>query len=424
MKLPPRFWGQLGLDQVELPLFAPVRQHFPDDSIEDVAAAVQAEFHRLRVAERVQPGMSIAVTAGSRGIDRSAEITRAVVDGLQALGARPFIVPAMGSHGGATVEGQLAILASYGITEEAMGCPIRATMEAVPLGTTASGYIVYCDRYAYEADGIVVVNRVKPHTILTGDLGSGLAKMLAIGLGKAVGADSIHRMGIEENLLPAVRTVLAKTKVLFGLAIVENSYDKAARIEAVLPTEIEEADLRLLRLARSYLPTVPFDPLDVLIIQEIGKNISGAGLDPNVVGMHRRLEVPPQRRIGRIVALNLTEESHGNAIGFGMADIITERLADRVDYEVTCINALTSHFLWGVKQPLTAPNDELALRLALRPFPPQSARAVIIRDTAHLDTLWVSTALLAELPSYEQSELLAGPRPLRFRNGTLQLVGH
>lgn len=421
MRLSPQFWEHLHLQVVELPRFAPVRQHFPDDSIDDLAGGIQAEFRRINAADRVRPGMSVAVTAGSRGIDRIATITRAVVDGLRELGAQPFIVPAMGSHGGATVEGQLAVLASYGITEETMGCPIRATMEAVPLGVTPSGYTVYCDRYAFEADGIVVVNRVKPHSILTGDLGSGLMKMLGIGLGKAVGADAIHIMGVQENLIPAARTVLATAAVLFGVAIVENSFDKVARIEAVPPEEIEEADRRLLALARSYLPNVPFDPLDVLVVQQIGKNLSGAGMDPNVIGMHRRIGGPPQREIRRIVALDLTDESHGNAIGMGIADIITERLAAKVDYEATCVNALTSDFLWGIKQPLAAPTDELALRLAFRPFPPDTARAVIIRDTAHLDTLWVSTALLAELPASEHLELLGDPQPLAFANGRLAL---
>jgi hypothetical protein len=327
----------------------------------------------------------------------------------------------MGSHGGATVEGQLEVLASYGITESSMGCPIRATMEAVPLGVTPTGYTAYCDRFAYEADGIVAVNRVKPHSILTGDLGSGLMKMLGIGLGKAVGADAIHIVGVEENLLPAARIVLSNAKVLFGLAIVENSFDQAARIEAVWPDEIEETDVRLLRLARAYLPNIPFDPLDVLVVQQMGKNFSGTGMDPNVIGMHRRIGGPPQREIRRIVALRLSEESHGNSTGLGLADIITEGLLADVDYEAMCINSLTSDFLWGIKQPLPAPTEEMALRLALRPFPPESARAVIISDTAHLDQMWVSNALVPELGAYEQLEALDDARPVRFTDGVLQL---
>jgi hypothetical protein len=398
-----------------------VRQRFPDDAIPDVRQAVADEFRRVQAADRVRPGMSVAVTAGSRGINRIDLILRAVVDELRALGAEPFIVPAMGSHGGATVAGQLAVLESYGITEATMGCPIRATMDAVPLGVTPFGYTAYCDRFAYEADGIIVVNRVKPHSILTGDLGSGLMKMLGIGLGKAVGADAIHIVGVAENLLPAARIVLEKTKVLFGVAIVENSFDKAARIEAVPPAEIEEADRRLLRLARAYLPNIPFDPLDVLIVQNIGKNFSGTGMDPNVIGMHRRIGGPPQREIRRIVALRLTEESHGNATGIGLADIVTEQLLAAVDYEATCVNSLTSDFLWGIKQPIAAPSDDLAVRLALRPFPADAARAVVVRDTAHLEMLWVSTALLPELADYEQLEPVDSPAPLRFVDGALVL---
>jgi hypothetical protein len=421
MRLSPEFWAQLNLHEVELPRFAPVRQHFPDDGITDVPDAVRSEIRRIGVAEQIRPGMTVAVTAGSRGINKIDVTLRAVVDELRALGAEPFIVPAMGSHGGATVEGQLEVLKSYGITEESMGCPIRATMDAVPLGVTPTGYTVYCDRHAFEADAIAVVNRVKPHSILTGDLGSGLMKMLGIGLGKAVGADAIHIVGVQENLLPAARIVLAKAKVLFGLAIVENSFDQAARIEAALPSEIEEADLRLLKLARAYLPTVPFDPLDVLIVQQMGKNFSGTGMDPNVIGMHRRIGGPPQREIRRIVALRLSEESHGNSTGLGLADIITEGLLADVDYEAMCINSLTSDFLWGIKQPIAAPTEEAAMRLALRPFTPDTARVVIIRDTAHLDHMWVSGALLPGLAAYEQLEPLGEPQPVKFEDGVLQL---
>ncbi|MBI4498168.1 MAG: DUF2088 domain-containing protein [Chloroflexi bacterium] len=410
-------WRFLDPAQVALPRFAPVRQRFVDDTLPDLRAAVAAAFQSVAGRHRIGPGQRIAVTAGSRGIFRIAEITRHVVDELTALGAQPFIVPAMGSHGGATVAGQLEVLRGYGITEEAMGCPIHATMEAVSLGVTEAGYEVFCDRYAYESDGIVLLNRVKPHSILVGDLGSGLLKILAIGLGKQVGADAIHSKGLQEHFLPAARLAARKAPVVLGMALVENSYDRTARIEAVLPEDLEAADLRLLNLSKTYLPNIPFEPLDVLIVRQMGKDISGAGMDPNVVGMHRRIGGNPQREIRRIVALDLTEGSHGNAIGVGMADLITDRLRDKIDHEAMTINALTSDFLWGIKVPLSLPTDREALALALRPFSPEGARAVLIRDTAHLDTLWVSEGLLEEVRAQDTLEVLGEPRALAFDEG-------
>ncbi|MBI2877604.1 MAG: hypothetical protein HYY20_12055 [Candidatus Tectomicrobia bacterium] len=414
MSTHPLSWRFIDLQTVLLPRYAPVRQIFVDDALPDLRAAVHQAFERVAGRCAIRPGKRIAVTAGSRGIDRIAEITRAVVDELKAWGAGPFIVPAMGSHGGATAAGQLAVLQGYGITEEAMGCPIRASMEAVPLGTTAQGYTLYCDHYAWESDGIVLLNRVKPHSILVGEVGSGLMKMLAIGLGKQVGADAIHVRGLQENFLPAARLALQQAPVVLGVALVENAYHRTARVEAVLPEEIEEADLRLLRLARSYLPTLPFDPLDVLIVRQMGKEISGAGLDPHVVGMHRRLGGQPAQEIRRIVVLDLTAGTHGNAIGVGMADLITERLKGKIDPEATAINALTSDFLWGIKLPLALPTDFEAIALALRPFSPQQARSVLIQDTAHLDQISVSEALLEEARGNPRLEVLGAPMPLRF----------
>ncbi|MBI3953160.1 MAG: DUF2088 domain-containing protein [Chloroflexi bacterium] len=396
------------------PRFLVARQRFPDEAIGDVAAAVAGELQRVGAQDLFAPGQRIAVTAGSRGIHRIAEVTRAMVDWLRGRGAQPFVVPAMGSHGGASAQGQLEVLASYGITEAAMGCPVHSSMEAVEVGATPSGYKVYCDRYAFESDGIVLVNRVKPHTILVGELGSGLLKMLAIGLGKQAGADSIHQRGLQENFLLAARLALGRVPVRLGLALVENSFDHLARLEAVLPGQIEEADRRLLELARAYLPTIPFDPLDVLIVLQMGKNISGAGMDPNVIGMHRRLGGPPTREIGRIAALDLTPESHGNAIGVGMADLITARLQGKIDFYATAVNAVTSGFLGGVKLPLALRTDREAIALALKPYDPARVRAVVVRDTAHLDTLWLSEPLAHEARQTPNVVVEGGPFELAF----------
>lgn len=387
----------------ELPQLALVYQRFDTTFINDVTAAVMREFERVASAA-IQPGMRVAITAGSRGIANIPEITAAVVAGVRRMQAEPFVVAAMGSHGGATGEGQRAVLGGYGITEESVGCPIICEMETVCLGRTADDIPVYIDRFAYETDAIVLLNRVKPHSILTGDLGSGLMKMAGIGLGKAIGADSIHALGVEKHLLPFARMVLERAPIKLGIAIVENSYDQTWKIEGVAAADIETADRLLMREARVLLPNIPFDPIDVLIIDTMGKNFSGTGMDPNVIGMHRRIGGPAQREIKRIVVLDLSPESHGNAHGIGMADIITETLRDKIDWLPTYTNGLTAGWPGGGKLPITCASAHDAIALAMKPFPRDQARVVRVRDTAHLEQMWVSAALLAELPRFPALE--------------------
>lgn len=398
----------------KIPRFARAVQVFQDDSLPDPADYTKKLLHSSPLAARIAPGGRIAVCVGSRGIAGMDKLARTVVEEVKARGADPVIVPAMGSHGGATPEGQAQVLQDYGITQETMGCPILSSMEVVDLGATDSGCPIYIDKTAYESQGIVLVNRVKPHSILTGEVGSGLTKMLSLGLGKARGAEVIHQRGLEENMLGTAKALIAKAPVLFGVAIVENSYDRSAHIEIVAPEGFEEADRRLLRLARSYLPGIPFDPLDVLVVRWIGKDISGAGMDPNVIGMHRRIGGAPQREIKRIIALDLTHESHGNAIGVGMADIITQRLKDKIDYAATYTNALNSDFLWGIKVPIALASDAEALELGFRPFDPLKTRAVLIRDTAHLEEVYLSEALLAEARHNPRIRVEAEPTELPF----------
>jgi len=384
---------------VRLPHMARVRQRFDTARVTDIRAAIARGFAE-HARDAIKPGMRVAITGGSRGIANIAAITAAVVAETRALGAEPFVVAAMGSHGGATAEGQRAVLTGYGVTEETAGCPIVSSMETVTVGETETGFTVYVDRAAYESDGIILLNRVKPHSILTGDQGSGLMKMAGIGLGKRDGADSIHRKGVTAHLLPAARLVLARAPVALGVAIVENSLDQTWKIETVPVPDIPAADVRLLAEARALLPTIPFDPLDVLIVERIGKNYSGTGLDPNVIGMHRRIGGAPEREIRRIVALDLSDESHGNANGVGMADIVTARLRDKIDWHATYTNALTADFLPGVKLPIACATERAAMELALYPFDPEDARVVRVADTAHLEEMWVSAALLPTLARY------------------------
>jgi hypothetical protein len=396
-----------------LPALAHVRQRFDTTAIGDVAAAVVQEMRRY-AQDIIRPGMHVAITAGSRGIANIPDILATVVQEVRRLEGHPFIVAAMGSHGGATSDGQRIVLQGYGITEEQVGCPIVCDMDTVCLGHTDAGVAVHCDRTACEADAIILVNRVKPHSILTGDLGSGLVKMAGIGLGNAIGADAIHSLDIEQHLLPVARMVLAHAPVKLGIAIVENSYDQTWKIEGVPVTDIEAVDRRLLAEARALLPIIPFDPIDVLIINMIGKNFSGTGMDPNVIGMHRRIGGPAQRQIRRIVAFDLSPESHGNAHGVGMADIITQKLRDKIDWHTTYTNGLTSDFLGGGKLPLACATPQEAVMLALRPFPAEHARVVRIRDTAHLEDMWVSAAILDELPNLPHVEQVGDPGVATF----------
>lgn len=372
-----------------------VRQHLESTRVDDVGAALAQAFDSAGVAERIGPGMSIAITAGSRGIDRIVEVLAAVAASVRRHGGIPFITTAMGSHGGATAAGQRDVLRGYGIVEAAVGCEIRSSLDVVSLGRAPNGDEVFCDRDACEADGIIVVGRVKPHSILTGELGSGLLKMTAVGLGNQRGADAIHVAGLQAHLVPCALHVIAHAPILLGIALVENPRDELALIRGVRPAEFFSADRELLAKVRSDSPSLPFDPLDVLVVDEIGKNISGAGMDPNVIGMWRRNGGAPDRQIGRIVALDLSAESHGNAVGVGMADIITERLRTKIDFGATYTNALTSNFLTGAKVPLTVAGTADAIEIACRPFAVDALRFVRIRDTAHLEYLLVSPPLLA-----------------------------
>lgn len=386
-----------------LPRGALVRQRFDTPRIEDIRAEVARSFPGI-ARHYIPPGARVAVTAGSRGVSNIAEIVAAVVAELRGLGAHPFVVAAMGSHGGATGEGQREVLRGYGVTPETVGCEVVSSMETVRLGETPDGVPAYADRAACEADAIVLLNRVKPHSTLTGELGSGLLKMAAVGLGKRRGAEAVHRAGLQASLVAVARVVLERAPVRLGVAIVENGLDQTYKIETVPAAEIEEADRRLLGEARALLPNIPLDPLDVLVVDRIGKDVSGTGMDPNVIGMHRRLGGPPQRAIRRIVALDLSDASHGNANGVGMADVITERLRDRIDWHATYTNARTGDFLSGVKLPLACATARDAVALTLEPFDPSSVRLARISDTAHLEHIWLSEALLAELPRYPTLE--------------------
>ncbi len=393
------------------------------DQIEQtVAAGFAAQAGLFRGKKRV------AVAVGSRGIANLAQVVRASITALRRLGCEPFIFPAMGSHGGATAEGQAELLASFGVTEAAMSCPIRSSMETVPMDSTGLEHRLFLDRVAAEADGILVINRIKVHTDFHGLYESGLAKMAVIGLGKEAQALEMHQFGVRglRELLPrAAERILASGRVLAGLAIVENAYDETALIELLPATEIMAREPGLLEIARRNMPRLPLDEFDVLIVDEIGKNISGAGLDTNIIG---RIRIPGEPepaapRIGAILLDDLTEESHGNAVGIGLADVVTRQLAGKIDFAVTNRNVITSSFLERGKLPVVAETAAEGYALALRSchiLDPEKARVIRIRNTLHLGEVLVSAAAARELQGAAEVSLLPEPLAQFTSEGRLQ----
>lgn len=396
------------LEHIQLPMVAKVRCEFDRSEITDVAAAMRAELSKPEIARRIKPGMRIAIGVGSRGLASLEIMVKTLVDKLKELGAEPFIVPTMGSHGGATAEGQRAILASLGITEETMGCSIRSSMETVKLGTVHVADLgvdteTYFDRNAYEADGIVTIARVKPHPAFKDVVESGMCKMLVVGFGKQNGAQAYHtaangRMGrVVETV--AVNNI-EKCKILFVVGTVENAYDHVCDIRAVPAEEVIETDKEMLKLAKDRIGKLPFDELDVLIVQQMGKEISGEGLDPNITGKRANGPVAGGPRITRIGVLELSKESDGNVVGIGAVDVITEKLRDRIDYDITYSNCLTTGGLPNVRIPMALASDEEVIRAAVHSSKvddPAKNRMVLIKDTLHLSELYVSEALLEEM---------------------------
>jgi hypothetical protein len=397
------------------PMFR-VRQTFEAPRIDDFESEVQLQLARLNLRRRIQPGQSVAVTAGSRGISNIARIIRAAVEHLKEIGARPFIVPAMGSHGGGTAEGQRGIIEGYGITEEYVGCPIRATMETVVVCQATEGIPVHFDRYAWEADHVMVVGRVKPHTNFVGDIESGLMKMMLIGLGKHEGAKIYHRAIQDYSFGQIVRSVaghvLAKCRIVAGLAIVENGYEETAKIAAVAPEEFEPREKELLVLAKKWMPRLPFNHVDILILDAIGKNISGSGMDTNIVGRkfndHKAAEheVP---KVKRIVVRGLTEETHGNAAGIGLAEFCRTRVVEQMDARITRINCLTGGHPTGAMLPIYYETDREIMDVALQSIgltQPPEARILWVPNTLELSEVECSAVYLSEARQRADLEIL------------------
>ena len=395
-----------------IPKMYRVKQHQKTINLEDVEGVVGQQ--SKNILNKINKGDRIGIAAGSRGIYQYNKIVKATVSAVKKAGGEPYIIPAMGSHGGATAKGQTEVLKSYGIDEKSMGAPVLATMETVVIGHTPGGIPVHFDKNAYEMDGIILVNRVKPHTDFNGTIESGIIKQMVVGLGKQKGASAIHRRGIEgltDGIPECALIILADRPILMGVAILENQEDRTAEIVVLPAKDFQKEEKILLERARSYMPSFPVEDFDVLVLQEMGKNISGTGIDPKVVGRYLIRNVEDQKpNIYRIVCLDLTEESHGNAIGVGIADLITEKMAKKIDWNPTYINTITSGFLERGFMPVVAQSDRDAIEIALnccnRLTTASNSRMIMVKNTLDLKEIIVSEALLEELKEKVEIEII------------------
>ena len=414
--------------EVKLPRMLKVRQIFDRTRIEkeDISKAVFAELSRPELGNPIRPGQRIAITCGSRGVDKVAFITRALADFVKSKGAVPFVIPAMGSHGGATGEGQRSLIESYGVTEEFIGCTIVSSMETVEIGQSEAGpggkrYGVRIDRNAAQADGIIVAGRIKPHTDFRGPFESGIMKMMAIGLGKREGADICHQigMGAMAEMVPLFgKTIIKNAPVILGFGILENAYCETCKFVAMKPSEIEKKEPALLEEARTHLPCILFKSADVLVVDRIGKDISGDGMDPNITGAGACSPfVKGGLSATRTAILDLTPATHGSAMGMGAAHVITRRLFNQIDYDASYVNAITARALDFVRIPAIVDSDREAVQLALRTAvgcDPANPRIVRIADSLHTETIWVSEAMRKEAEANSRQEIISGPEDWPF----------
>jgi hypothetical protein len=407
---------------MHLPKVVKVSQDFPRPRVGDVGEALRGECEKREIKSRIEAGMQVAITAGSRGISGIDNILASLVRILKDAGAEPIIVPAMGSHGGATAEGQVEILSSLGVTEESVGAPIRSSMEVVELGETESGVPVYMDRIAHQADGVVIVGRIKQHTDFRSDVESGLMKMSAIGLGKHAQALALHAHGVEgirDYMVEAGKRVFGSGKVLFGVGIVENAYEETAIIEAIPPKRAAERERELLKESARLIPKLPVSDMDVLFVDELGKNFSGTGMDTNIIGRFRILGVqePESPKAKYLIVSDVSEASHGNALGVGLADFTTQRLFEKIDYEAMNQNVLTSTFPERAKIPMILANDREALEAAIRcnwGVDPEDTRFVRVPNTLHLRYAYLSENLLEEALANGNVEVVEEAAEMEF----------
>ena len=406
------------LREIQLPKMVKVRQKFRTPQIADVAGEVKKAIKEAGVLSRINEDDRVAIAVGSRGVADLPILVRETVAAVMEAGGNPFIVPAMGSHGGATAEGQIDVLLQLGISEESVGAPILSSMEVIKLDELPNGLPVYIDKLAYESDKIIVINRIKPHTAFRGPVESGLMKMITIGLGKQKGAEAAHAYSFKymaEHVPEMAKISLTKVPIIFGLATIENAYDKPAKIVAVPAEELEEAEPGLLLEAKSLMPKIHFDSMDVLIVNELGKDISGDGMDPNITGNFATPYATGGPDVKRTVVLGLTEKTHGNANGIGMADMTTKAVMNEIEWEKGYANALTSTVTDVVKLPMFLDTQELAVKAAIKTcnaFDLNKVRVVRIQNTLEIGEIWISESMMEEALKNKNIEVLSEPEEL------------
>jgi len=408
-----------------------IKQNFDRTKIDNLSEYIHQSFKKSDLKNRIKSGDKIGITVGSRGITNIKLIVKEIISELKNLNALPFILPAMGSHGGANSEGQKGVLASYGITEREMGVPIMASMDVIQIGKVENKIPIYFSKVAMEADGIIALNRVKMHTDFKSNLvESGMSKILAIGLGKAEGASSIHFLGVYglKNVIPqAAELIITKAPIIQGIGILENSYDQTMKISFVSPEDIIKVDSELLKISKEVMPVLPIDNLDIVITQEIGKNISGTGFDTNIIG---RLDINGEKEIAkpeikRLLVFDITEESHGNALGIGLADITTRHLVDKINYKDMYANTITSTFLNRAKIPITTDSEKEAVEIAVKTcwrLEQSDLKLLIMKNTLDLEYLYVSKAVWDEIKDNEKIETCGDWEKLSFtKNGKMKI---
>ena len=415
------------INHINLPEMVSIRQRFNSDRITDIPAEVRKTIRQHKLQDRIKPGQRVAITAGSREIANIAVMLREIIALIKECGASPFIVPAMGSHGGATAAGQAEVLAAMGITEENTGAPIKASMETIQITTTSSGLPVYTDKYAHEADSTIIVARVKQHTSFRAPIESGLAKMIAVGLGKRNGAEVCHAAGVPDipvRVKEIAEAALPINNVIFALGIVENAYDQTMKISAVAAENILQEEPALLKLASANMPQILIPSCDVLIVDEAGKNIAGTGMDPNVIRKNYVDTVAMQPLAQRVVLLDLTDKSHGNANGMSNADVCTERFFNKIDFSATYPNPLTNGMLQSCRIPVVMKNDLLAIQAAIKGcfnIDHNDARIVRIKNTLSVGEIQISVNLVDSVRNHPHIDIIGKPEEMIFtENGTLQ----
>lgn len=408
------------LDNIKIPRMVRVKQYFERPVVEDVEAQLVKKLYEKNVLSKINKGQSVAIAVGSRGVANLPLMVKVLVSEIKKVGGEPFIVPAMGSHGGATAEGQKDMLIGMGIKEEYVDAPIHATMEVVQVGVSANGLPVYLDKNAYEADAIVIINRIKPHVAFRGNFESGLMKMITIGLGKQKGADTCHNLGfgrMAENIPAIAKVTLEKTNLVFAVGTLENAYHETCRLEILRNEEIEVEEPKLQEEAKRLSPKIYFDSLDVLIIDEIGKDISGTGFDTNMVGRYHTPYASGGPNITRIAVLDITDKSHGNGNGLGILDFTTKRAFDKFSFEQTYPNSLTSTVPMSVKIPMVLKSDRQAIQAAIKTcniVDKENVRLVRIKNTVQIGEIEVSENLLDEVRTNKYLEIASSPYEWKF----------